>query len=75
LVLAGDRVIVFAEVKSRANDAFGGAAAAVDARKRARLRRLALEWLAAHPEVRRAQLRFDVVAITGTKIDVIEAAF
>lgn len=70
-----DHAIVFSEVKTRANDAFGGGAAAVDERKRSKLRRLALEWLAVHPEVRRPQLRFDVVAVTGTRVDVIEAAF
>ncbi|MEN9506270.1 MAG: hypothetical protein RI958_2196 [Actinomycetota bacterium] len=75
MVVVCDHAVVFVEVKTRYDDAFGGAAAAVDERKRRRLRRLALEWLEAHPDVRRPQLRFDVAAITGTTLTVIEAAF
>jgi putative endonuclease len=54
----GDTV-VFVEVKARASRSFGSALAAVDARKRATLRRIAGDWLQiAAP---RARARFDVV--------------
>ncbi|TAM56177.1 YraN family protein [bacterium] len=59
--------IVFVEVKARASSRFGPALGAVDARKRARLRRLAEEWLqTAAPN---AFARFDVVTVerSGTR--------
>ncbi len=63
-----------AEVKARADDRFGGPAVAVGPAKQRRLRALAAEFLAAHHEHRGA-VRFDVVAITGTHVDVIDSAF
>ncbi len=67
-------LVVFCEVKARASDGYGGAAAAVDRRKQQRVRRLAVAWLAdrrpGHVEV-----RFDVVAVVGAKVQVITDAF
>lgn len=74
LIVTDGRTLVIAEVKARADDRFGGAAAAVGPVKQRRLRALAAEFLAAHREHRGA-VRFDVVAITGTHVDVIESAF
>lgn len=74
LVVAAPNLLVFVEVKARASDRFGPAAAAVGTSKQRRLRRLATSFMAvtgAHA----AQLRFDVVAITGVHVEVIEAAF
>ena len=48
-------------------------AAAVDPKQR-RIRRLAVAWLRAN-QVSGVEVRFDVVAITGVRVDVIEAAF
>ena len=64
LIVTDGRTLVIAEVKARADDRFGGAAAAVGPVKQRRLRALAAEFLAAHREHRGA-VRFDVVAITG----------
>lgn len=69
-----DRTIVFVEVKARATDYFGAASSAVDHRKQRRLRMLAARWFADHPD-RHGQARFDVVAITGVRIEVLIAAF
>jgi putative endonuclease len=74
LVVRRDRTVVFCEVKTRRTAAYGSPAEAVDARKQLRLRRLAAAWLAAH-DVRHVDVRFDVVAITGTTVETIEAAF
>jgi putative endonuclease len=74
LVLRRDRTIVFCEVKARRTTAFGSPAEAVTPTKQARIRRLASAWLAAH-EVRGAEVRFDVVAVLGDDLEVIEAAF
>lgn len=54
--------LVFCEVKTRRSPDFGTPAEAVDARKAARLRRLAGEWLAAR-ELRCAEIRVDVVEV------------
>ena len=75
LVVEHAGVVVFCEVKARASDRYGPAASAVDARKQQKLRALALAWLAAHPNLRRRSLRFDVAAVTGARINVIESAF
>ena len=75
LVVWRDGIVVFCEVKARANDRFGGAAAAVDDRKQRKVRSLAMRWLGAHPDVRRTGVRFDVAAVTGATVRVIESAF
>ena len=69
LVAIDGRRLVFVEVKTRRADGRSGmgrhthAAEAVDPRKQARLRRGAMAWLDATPEIARATrgLRFDVV--------------
>jgi putative endonuclease len=74
LVLVRDAVVVFCEVKSRRTSAFGTGAEAVGAAKRRRLRRLAAEWLAVSPHAP-LEVRFDVAAVDGTRVTVIEGAF
>lgn len=74
LVVELDGVIVFCEVKARRSDRYGPAAAAVTVTKQRRIRRLAMEWLETHDAPRR-HIRFDVVAITGTRLELIESAF
>src|SRR5262249_25583854 len=71
--------IVFCEVKTRRTDAFGIPAEAVTPAKQARIRRLAVQWLADNDE-RAAELRFDVAAVQPDGrgqwiVDVIEGAF
>jgi putative endonuclease len=77
LVVARPGELVFCEVKTRSSHRFGSPAEAVTQAKQARLRRLAARFLAEHGrDVRRGwSLRFDVAAITGARIDVIEGAF
>lgn len=74
LILRYGEVFVFSEVKARRNDNFGPASAAVGSAKQGRIRKLAIEWLRAH-EIGAEVIRFDVVAITGTEIELIEDAF
>ena len=62
LVARRGDVIVFCEVKARRRDRWGQPSEAVDARKQARLRRLAGRWLAEH-RGRAVRVRFDVVSI------------
>lgn len=61
---AGELVAV--EVKTRRSDRFGHPFEAVDARKRARLWRLACAWTVANPSLSHGRrLRVDVIGITG----------
>lgn len=62
IAVDGD-ALVFVEVKTRSSVAFGDPAEAVDAVKAARLRGLALRWLAVHPGGRAPSIRFDVVGV------------
>jgi putative endonuclease len=78
LVVGRPGELVFCEVKTRASDRFGVPAEAVTIAKQRRLRTLAARFLAAHPlDVGAAagSIRFDVVAVSGSTVDVIEAAF
>ncbi|TFV81887.1 YraN family protein [Microbacterium sp. dk485] len=66
LVAVRGRDLVVVEVKSRRSDAFGHPLEAIDERKGARLWRLALAWIAAHPaDARGRRLRVDAIALTG----------
>lgn len=78
LVVERRGVLVFCEVKSRRDSAFGGGFEAVTWKKRAKLRALAQAFLqasGAHPHV----IRFDVasVALRGARssVEVFEDAF
>jgi putative endonuclease len=68
VVRRGSR-LVFVEVKQRAGGGFGGAVAAVDAEKRRRIRRAAAAWLVANPQPPGLDVAFEVVAITGRRLD------
>ncbi len=75
LVLALDGVIVFCEVKARATAEYGGPEGAVHWAKQRRLRRLAAAWLATERPHGQFEVRFDVAAVVGAKVHVIECAF
>ena len=62
LVVERGGTVVFVEVKLRGGAAFGGAAAAVDAAKRARIVRAAAAYLSRHGLWERP-CRFDVVTL------------
>lgn len=65
LVMHDGESLVFVEVRYRASNAFGGAAASVDAFKRRKLVRAAQVYLMRHPQFANAPCRFDVVAASG----------
>ena len=71
LVAADRRCLVFCEVKTRVAGTLAGPPGPLDAigpKKRRRLRRLALDWLAANQagvaRPGRAELRFDAIGVT-----------
>ncbi|HUS41880.1 MAG TPA: YraN family protein [Ilumatobacteraceae bacterium] len=74
LVLLDGSTYVFSEVKARRTAYFGPASAAVTVAKQRRVRQLAVEWLRAH-DVHASSIRFDVVAITGSDLELITDAF
>ena len=74
LVVARGRALVIVEVKARRSDRFGTPAEAVTPTKQRRLRGLALRWIEA-TGARPTSIRFDVVAILGDQLEVIEGAF
>ncbi len=76
IVALDGEVLVFVEVRCRRYADWGGAAASVDARKRARIVLAARHYLAcadARPE--QPACRFDVVAIDGARLRWIRDAF
>ena len=64
---------MFIEVKLRTTRSFGSAITGVDSRKRARLRRIAADYLQFFAP--RSQARFDIVAIDGERIVLHRNAF
>lgn len=80
LVMMEREVLVLVEVRCRASNDYGGAAASVDWKKQHRLVLAAEHLRMKRPELRRYPARFDVVAITSggqpkAKIDWIKNAF
>ncbi len=85
------RILCFCEVKTRKDRSFADAGAAVDYKKRMRIRKLAELFLLERPEFSNFYVRFDVAEVyfcgtsetcgdreacgTGMKIDIIEGAF
>lgn len=62
IVARDGSALVICEVKTRSSAAFGLPAEAITARKAAKLRELALHWLAEHPG-HGCDVRFDVVSV------------
>ena len=57
-------VLVIAEVRTRASEIFGGAAASVDWRKRRRIARTAAALLQRRSDLARLPVRFDVIIVS-----------
>ena len=77
LIVRREGELVFCEVKSRSSDRYGLPAEAVTPAKQRRLRRLAMLFLDSPDWVggRAGELRFDVAAVMGRRVEVIEGAF
>ena len=69
------RALVFCEVKSKAGPAFGDPVEMVSAEKVRRIRRAAEVWLARHPECASCEVRFDVIAVRGRRLECVREAF
>jgi putative endonuclease len=79
LVARDGDVLVVAEVRTRADDRFGGAAASVDGWKRRRIVRATQQLLQQRRELARLRVRFDVVVVrlheAGGEVEWIRHAF
>ncbi len=74
LIVSAATVLIFAEVRFRRSQRFGGAAASVDRRKQQRLILAAQDYLQLHPT--ELPCRFDVIAINAQQqIQWIQHAF
>ena len=78
VALDGD-VLAIIEVRYRASDAFGGAAASITHAKRSRIVRAARFLLATYPPLAKLPARFDVIEVKGPaddlRCDLIRGAF
>jgi putative endonuclease len=75
-VVARDgELLVIAEVRTRADDRFGGAAASISPAKQRRLVATAAMFLDQHPELRRCAVRFDVLVVRHGRVEWIPHAF
>ena len=66
--------LIVCEVKARTSNTRGHPLEAVTPAKQARLRRLAVAYLRSQP-ARYDHIRFDVAAVTGDSLHVVESAF
>lgn len=75
-VVARDgELLVIAEVRTRADDRFGGAAASISHAKQRRIIATAALFLDHHPEYRRCRVRFDVLVVRQGRVEWIPHAF
>jgi len=58
-------ILVIAEVRTRASDRYGGAAASVTPRKQQRIIRAASQLLQQRKDLARLRVRFDVIAVSN----------
>jgi putative endonuclease len=75
IVARRGQTLVFCEVKSKSGDGFGDPVEMVTAEKTRRVRRAAEAWLAVRPELGDCEVRFDVVAVRGRRVECLQEAF
>lgn len=75
VVARAGELLVIAEVRTRASDEFGGAAASIGRAKQRRIAATAGLLLQRHPELRRCRVRFDVIVVRDGRIDWLKHAF
>jgi putative endonuclease len=71
---AGD-LLVIAEVRTRASENFGGAAASVGYTKQRRIASTAALFLQRRPDLRHCPVRFDVIVVRDGGVEWIKHAF
>ena len=74
VALAGDLLIVV-EVRTRASERFGGAAASIGRSKQRRIATTAALFLQYHRELRHCRVRFDVIVVRDGAVEWLKHAF
>jgi putative endonuclease len=69
IVVRRGRTLVFCEVKSKSGSGFGDPLEMVNETKTRRLTQAAEAWLAQHPELHDLEVRFDVIAVRGRRLE------
>jgi putative endonuclease len=75
IVARDAQTLVIVEVRTRASDRFGGAAASIDSRKQTKIRKAAALLIHARKDLATLPVRFDVIAMKGEQIEWIKQAF
>jgi len=75
VVARAGELLVVAEVRTRASEQFGGAAASISRGKQRRVAATAALFLQQRPELRRCRVRFDVLILRDGNIEWLKAAF
>ena len=75
VVARAGELLVIAEVRTRADDRFGGAAASVGPAKQRRIAATAGLFLDQHPELRHCRVRFDVLVVRNGRVEWLRHAF
>jgi putative endonuclease len=75
IVARSDDLLVIAEVRTRASDQYGGAAASVGHAKQRRIAMTAALFLQQHREYARCRVRFDVLVVRDGGIQWLKHAF
>ena len=75
VVARAGQLLIVAEVRTRASDRFGGAAASIGRAKQRRIAATTALLLQSHPELRECRVRFDVIVIRDGKVEWLKHAF
>lgn len=75
LIMEDKETLVFVEVRFRASNAFGGAAASVSQSKQNKIIKTATHYLVAHNLYEKRSTRFDVIACSNNDTQWIQGAF
>jgi len=75
VVARAGELLVIAEVRTRASDRFGGAAASISRGKQRRVAATAALFLQRRPELRHCRVRFDVIIVRDGRVEWLRHAF
>lgn len=75
LVVRRGRLLAFCEVKSKSGDRYGDPLEMIPPVKIERIRRAADVWLSRHPDLEHLEVRFDVIAVRGSRVEHVPDAF
>lgn len=74
LIMIDSNTLVFVEVRYRRSEKFGDAIASITALKQKKIRLTAAYYLQTHPRLQHCLCRFDVIGLTHTATNTVNAA-